>query len=91
MIGDGGDLLIGELSLPGHAATEHRLADFVRQITVQRVTKKGLAAVGPSVITLALAEGLVAHAASIAVRLHSADRTRDQEPRTKDQVRRRRT
>jgi histidinol dehydrogenase len=64
-------------------------ADFVRQITVQRVTKKGLAAVGPSVITLALAEGLVAHAASIAVRLHSADRTRDQEPRTKDQVRRR--
>ncbi len=64
-------------------------ADFVRQITVQRVTKKGLAAVGPSVITLALAEGLVAHAASIAVRLHSADRTKDQEPRTKDQVRRR--
>ena len=61
-------------------------ADFVRQITVQRVTKKGLAAIGPSVMTLALAEGLVAHAASIAVRLHSADRTRDQEtnePRTK--------
>ena len=61
-------------------------ADFVRQITVQRVTKKGLAAVGPSVMTLALAEGLVAHAASIAVRLHSAERTKDQgrqEPRTR--------
>jgi histidinol dehydrogenase len=57
-------------------------ADFVRQITVQRVTKKGLSAIGPSVVTLALAEGLIAHAASIAVRLHS-----DQEPRTKNQGR----
>jgi histidinol dehydrogenase len=47
-------------------------ADFVRQITVQRLTKQGLLAVGPSVMTLALAEGLVAHAASIAVRLHGA-------------------
>ena len=47
-------------------------ADFVRQITVQRLTKQGLLAVGPSVMTLALAEGLIAHAASIAVRLHGA-------------------
>ena len=44
-------------------------ADFVRQITVQRVTKAGLAAIGRSVIDLANAEGLSGHAASIAVRL----------------------
>jgi histidinol dehydrogenase len=44
-------------------------ADFVRQITVQRVTQKGLSKVGPSVITLARAEGLEGHAASIEVRL----------------------
>jgi histidinol dehydrogenase len=48
-------------------------ADFVRQITVQRVTRQGLNGIGPSVVTLALAEGLVAHAASIAVRLHDTE------------------
>ena len=55
-------------------------ADFVRQITVQRLTKQGLLAIGPSVMTLALAEGLVAHAASIAVRLHG---TGDQRQKAK--------
>jgi histidinol dehydrogenase len=44
-------------------------ADFVRQITVQRLTRKGLERIGPSVIDLAKAEGLSAHADSIAVRL----------------------
>jgi histidinol dehydrogenase len=44
-------------------------ADFVRQITVQRLTRAGLRGVGQSVIDLATAEGLHAHAASIAVRL----------------------
>jgi histidinol dehydrogenase len=44
-------------------------ADFVRQITVQRVTRKGLRQIGPAVIDLATAEGLTAHAESIAVRL----------------------
>jgi histidinol dehydrogenase len=44
-------------------------ADFVRQITVQRVTRKGLTQLGPAVIDLATAEGLTAHAESIAVRL----------------------
>jgi histidinol dehydrogenase len=46
-------------------------ADFVRQITVQRVTRSGLSRIGPSVITLARAEGLEAHAASIVARLGS--------------------
>ena len=44
-------------------------ADFVRQITVQRLTQNGLKQIGPAVIDLATAEGLMAHAESIAVRL----------------------
>jgi histidinol dehydrogenase len=48
-------------------------ADFVRQITVQRVTRHGLARIGPSVVTLATAEGLTAHAASVAIRLKETD------------------
>ena len=58
-------------------------ADFVRQMTVQRVTPKGLAKVGPSAITLARAEGLEGHAASIEVRLQPAPaRTRPRRPGT---------
>ena len=45
-------------------------ADFVRQITVQRLTSRGLRALGRSVIDLATAEGLHAHADSIAIRLN---------------------
>jgi histidinol dehydrogenase len=44
-------------------------ADFVRQITVQRLTPAGLRRIGPTVIDLATAEGLSAHAASVAVRM----------------------
>jgi len=44
-------------------------ADFVRQITVQRLTSKGLRGIAPSVIALARAEGLEAHARSIEIRL----------------------
>ena len=47
-------------------------ADFVKQITVQRLTKAGLARIGPSVVTLARAEGLGAHAESVATRLRKA-------------------
>jgi histidinol dehydrogenase len=39
---------------------------------VQRVTKAGLARIGPSVVTLARAEGLGAHAESVATRLRKA-------------------
>lgn len=46
-------------------------ADFVRQITVQRVTRAGLERIGPTVVDLAEAEGLTAHAASVAIRLRS--------------------
>jgi histidinol dehydrogenase len=44
-------------------------ADFVRQITVQRLTAAGLRRIGPTVIDLATAEGLSGHAASVAMRL----------------------
>ena len=47
-------------------------ADFVKQVTVQRLTKAGLARIGPSVVTLARAEGLHAHADSVATRLRKA-------------------
>jgi histidinol dehydrogenase len=44
-------------------------ADFVRQITVQRLTQAGLRRIGGTVMALAKAEGLDAHAESIAVRV----------------------
>ena len=44
-------------------------SDFVRVSSVQRLTRDGLRRLAPTVISLANAEGLVAHAASIAVRV----------------------
>jgi histidinol dehydrogenase len=69
-----GDYAIGSNHvLPTAGAARGRgglsAADFVRQITVQRLTQKGLEQIGPTVINLATAEGLMAHAESIAVRL----------------------
>jgi histidinol dehydrogenase len=47
-------------------------ADFVRQITVQRLTRPGLERIGRAVVDLATAEGLTAHAASVAIRMKGA-------------------
>ena len=44
-------------------------ADFVRVMSVQRVTREGLARLAPTILPLARAEGLVAHAESIEIRL----------------------
>jgi histidinol dehydrogenase len=44
-------------------------ADFVRVMSVQRVTRQGLRALAPTILPLARAEGLEAHAKSIEVRL----------------------
>ena len=44
-------------------------ADFVRVFTVQTLTRRGLRTIGPSAIALAEAEGLLAHARSIRIRL----------------------
>jgi histidinol dehydrogenase len=43
--------------------------DFVRVMSVQRVTRDGLARLAPTIVSLARAEGLEAHAESIEVRL----------------------
>jgi histidinol dehydrogenase len=43
-------------------------ADFVRTFTVQRLTRRGLGTIAGTVISLAEAEGLTAHAASVKVR-----------------------
>jgi histidinol dehydrogenase len=44
-------------------------ADFVRVMAVQRITREGLALLAPTILPLARAEGLEAHAESIEVRL----------------------
>ena len=69
-----GDYAIGSSHvLPTAGAARARgglsTADFVRQITVQRVTQAGLRGLGRTVTTLATAEGLHGHAASIRVRV----------------------
>jgi histidinol dehydrogenase len=68
-----GDYAIGSNHvLPTAGAARFRgglsAADFVRVISVQRLTAKGLARIGPTVVTLARAEGLTAHAESIEIR-----------------------
>jgi len=44
-------------------------ADFVRVMSVQRISQAGLRTLAPTILPLARAEGLVAHAESIEVRL----------------------
>jgi histidinol dehydrogenase len=68
-----GDYVTGSnhvLPTGGMAAARGGLsaADFVRVATVQHVTAAGLRRIGPAAVTLAEAEGLRAHAASIRVR-----------------------
>ncbi|MBI4263761.1 MAG: histidinol dehydrogenase [Acidobacteria bacterium] len=70
-----GDYAIGSNHvLPTSGAARGRgglsAADFVRQITVQRLTPAGLRGIGEVVDALARAEGLEAHAESIAVRIN---------------------
>jgi len=43
--------------------------DFVRTMSIQRVTRAGLSRLAPTILPLARAEGLSAHAKSIEVRL----------------------
>jgi histidinol dehydrogenase len=69
-----GDYAIGSNHvLPTSGAARVRgglsAADFVKQVTVQRLTRAGLARIGSSVTALAFAEGLTAHAESVAIRL----------------------
>ena len=69
-----GDYAIGSNHvLPTNGAARFRgglhTADFVRISTVQRMTRKGLHDLAPTIRTLARQEGLEAHARSIEIRL----------------------
>ncbi len=69
-----GDYAIGSNHvLPTAGAARFRgglhAADFVRLVSFQRVTRRGLARLAPTVLSLARAEGLHAHARSIEVRV----------------------
>jgi histidinol dehydrogenase len=69
-----GDYAIGSNHvLPTNAAARFRgglhSSDFVRISTVQRVSRRGLKSLAPTVTTLARQEGLEAHALSVEVRL----------------------
>lgn len=68
-----GDYAIGSNHvLPTAGAARFRgglhAADFVRLISVQRLNRRGLTRLAPTVTTLARAEGLTAHAESIEIR-----------------------
>ena len=62
--------------LPTNGAARARgglsAADFVRVSTVQHVSRLGIRQIGTAAVTLARAEGLLAHAASIAARTDAA-------------------
>lgn len=45
------------------------LDSFVRKVTFQQITREGLERLGPTVVTMAEAEGLEAHARAVTVRL----------------------
>lgn len=68
-----GDYAIGSNHvLPTAGAARYRgglnAADFVKLVSVQRLTKRGLKSIGKTITTLARAEGLESHARSIEVR-----------------------
>ncbi|MEP6783823.1 MAG: histidinol dehydrogenase, partial [Acidobacteriota bacterium] len=68
-----GDYAIGSNHvLPTAGAARHRgglnAADFVKLVSVQRVTQRGLNTIAKTIATLARAEGLESHARSIEVR-----------------------
>ena len=68
-----GDYAIGSNHvLPTAGAARMRgglnTADFVKLVSVQRVSKRGLARIARTITTLARAEGLESHARSIEVR-----------------------
>jgi len=52
-------------------------SDFVHVHSVQRITRAGLAGLAPTILPLATAEGLTAHAESIRVRLPRRSRRQD--------------
>ena len=77
-----GDYVTGSnhvLPTMGAAASRGGLtaADFARVSTVQRISRGGLRTIAPAAVTLAEAEGLSAHAASMTIRLVSGRTSRN--------------
>jgi histidinol dehydrogenase len=71
------------ISGPNHVLPTGRIArirgglsvyDFLRLVTTQEYTPAGLAQLGPHVVRLAEAEGLIGHAASVRIRLQDVAR-----------------
>jgi histidinol dehydrogenase len=78
-----GDYAIGSNHvLPTAGAARYRgglnAADFVKLISVQRTTQRGLRKIGRTITTLARAEGLEAHAKSIETRLKAEGKRQKQ-------------
>ena len=76
-----GDYAIGSNHvLPTAGAARFRgglsAADFVRVMSVQRLTPRGIAGLAPAIMALATAEGLRAHAESIAIRVRPSRRSK---------------
>ena len=55
-----------------HRHSSLGVADFMRSMTVQELTRDGLEAIGPTAETLAALEGLDAHARAVTLRLDAA-------------------
>lgn len=47
------------------------LDSFVKKITFQQITEKGLEKLGPAIVEMANAEGLAAHARAVTLRMHA--------------------
>ena len=58
-------------------------SDFMHVHNVQRITRVGLHSLAPTILPLAEAEGLTAHAESVRVRLRAAPRRRTDRPKSK--------
>jgi histidinol dehydrogenase len=87
-----GDYAIGSNHvLPTAGAARSRgglnAADFVKLVSVQRLTERGLRALAPVVTTLARAEGLEGHARSIEVRVGQSVRLRPDATKSRLNVR----
>ena len=63
--------------LPTYGAAKNTsglgVEQFMRHISIQELTRDGLTSLAPSIVALAHAEGLDAHAAAVQIRLHDCD------------------
>lgn len=55
-----------------HSCSGVNIDSFMRKMTIQELSSEGLAALAPTIITMAEAEGLEAHAAAVRVRIEKS-------------------